>query len=644
MMVDEDDPRDVDLPRSGSERDILAERRARRAEPGEPPPARRTEAVEATVRTLETNLTNLQRRLRDSADEQQRMSERLAEREHELRRVKQREYAEQQLRVEAEDRHDHLLRERRAEIDQLHRRLNASERRARELADQLESVRRELAETEQGAAAEHVAMQRAQQELAAREADLEMREGALEHASTELEERLSAAGDAELKASALREESERRSKELERRVHELEHRVGEVHREVHSGRVALERSERRLDAMRQSQLRTKLIVGELNGVAAALRATLARAPKHDELHPGAQPVREQAHRGEMADALAAAVERLRARVAAVSEAEGAPPSTPAPPGTPAPSSTAAPPSAPTPPSTATSRTSSTAGLEPRPPERDGVVFRPRVLHAPPRRESWLAPAIRRVAERRDAALAGELICELLPAQRLVVGRPLAYGLKIQELGSFQVRLDGRHATVEREGTLSASRGKLDFRVEGTAAAFSELAAGGAGRRLSGLRVRGRKRRARELLAARRPPLALADLAGAGIRVWPGLLLLALAEAIDPAWTVGHRFEAAFAIQGVSLATLYVHVRDGEPLLVTRVPGEEAGEVPGDEAGEEAGEEPARLRRITALLSERAFLCMLAGVSLPAQEQVLVDGDVDVLEQFIVWADRAQGLG
>ena len=71
----------------------------------------RAEAAEATVQTLERHVSSLQQRLRE-AEEERRADGRAArgreglalEREHELRRVKQREYAEQQLRVEAEER------------------------------------------------------------------------------------------------------------------------------------------------------------------------------------------------------------------------------------------------------------------------------------------------------------------------------------------------------------------------------------------------------------------------------------------------------------------------------------------------------------------------------------------------------------
>src|ERR1700677_3213889 len=88
-----------------SEGDLLAERRARRAaESGEVMLTRRAEAAEATVQTLERHVASLQQRLREAEEDRVRIDELLdlertatLERESELRRVKQREYAEQQL-------------------------------------------------------------------------------------------------------------------------------------------------------------------------------------------------------------------------------------------------------------------------------------------------------------------------------------------------------------------------------------------------------------------------------------------------------------------------------------------------------------------------------------------------------------------
>ncbi|HZL48196.1 MAG TPA: hypothetical protein VFC30_04190 [Solirubrobacteraceae bacterium] len=256
-----------------TDRDLLAERRARRAvESGDDALTRRAEAAEATVQTLETHLASLQQRVREAVEERAVFSERLsseqaavAEREHELRRVKQREYAEQQLRVEAEDRRAHLERDSRAEIERLTRRLGASEHRARELAEGLESVQRDLAEAEQATAAEWATIGRGERELQNRLADLERRA--------------------------------------------LQIRGG-----IDSERSARERAERQLQAMREAYRRMELLVAELKGVMAQLRAAAAREreaePKRSEPAVGGE------QREELADALAAAVERLRARAEA----------------------------------------------------------------------------------------------------------------------------------------------------------------------------------------------------------------------------------------------------------------------------------------------------------------------------------------
>jgi chromosome segregation ATPase len=252
-----------------AEGDLLAERRARRAaETGEAALTRRAEAAEATVQTLERHVASLQQRLLDAEQEARRMAELLEaekaltiEREHELRRVKQREYAEQQLRVEAEDRLVNLDRESRAEIERLGNRLSVSEREARALADRLESVQRQLAEAEQAAAAERAAVRRGEQELRAR-------------------------------------------------LSELELRAAEIQRGLESERAARERSERLLESMRDGHRQMEVIVGDMKGILARLLLAFGAGARAAE--PGASAPAET--RGaEMADALAAAVERLRQR-------------------------------------------------------------------------------------------------------------------------------------------------------------------------------------------------------------------------------------------------------------------------------------------------------------------------------------------
>ena len=277
-----------------SEGDLFAERRARRAaESGEVALTRRAEAAEATLQTLERHVASLQQRLREAEDEHVRLDELLEaeraaahEREHELRRVKQREYAEQQLRVEAEDRLSHvsavgvqLERESRAEVEQLSARLSASEAEARELAGRLEDLQRQLAEAEQQAGAERAALRRAEQDLQAR-------------------------------------------------MDDLERRALEIQRGLDAERGARERSELLLEGMREGHRRIELLVGDMKGIVARVSAALAaeerarpaRQPVEERTRAACEPAEdltEEARGAEMADALAAAVARLRARAESV---------------------------------------------------------------------------------------------------------------------------------------------------------------------------------------------------------------------------------------------------------------------------------------------------------------------------------------
>jgi hypothetical protein len=248
-----------------SEGDRLAERRARRAaESGEHALTLRAEAAEATVRTLETHVSSLQHRLRDAEEEARRASELIeAERasrpggvgppstgypvggtgnedvvERELRQVKQREYAEQRLRVEAEDQLIDLERESRAEVDRLSRRLAESDVEARKLAGRLEGVQRELAEAEQAAGAERSAVRREEQILHAR-------------------------------------------------VTEIERRALEIQRSLEAEQAARERTERLLESMRRGHRTVEALVAELKDVVARLRAAAATPPPAPPLAPQA---------------------------------------------------------------------------------------------------------------------------------------------------------------------------------------------------------------------------------------------------------------------------------------------------------------------------------------------------------------------
>jgi hypothetical protein len=799
-MIEESETVGPDPAQGGIEGDLLAQRRARRAELSDPALIRRAEVAEATVRTLETHLNSLQQRLQDTGDEQRRMSDQLAEREREVRRVKQREYAEQQLRVEVEERCEIQSSEKRAEVEELHRRLSVSERHAHELADQLEGVRLELAEAQQVAAAERMVAQQEDEELAEREAQLQQRELELTQSAAEIERHLTAAREFERRASALRERAQEREDILTTRLAELERRATEVQQEVETQQIARERSELTLGRVQESHTDLRLIVRELEQAAKQLRGAieqeratlqqefdrkreeLARehtaeierererlnaqqagqiadaqaqiathiaeledqreqlskeqaeqfaqaqqesanriaelesqreqlsrehaaqleqasqlsaqlelqraqlgsehaekleqmrsrvrelegelertaADLHEEAIPSSVEPAEHspsaeidnadiARKREMSEALAAAVKRLRARVATDEELRGqSPAEAPAPVEPKTETQTASdipqPPVSLNPPTPSASSDHEPAeGLAPaesaetvekpellKSPEpvkdsepAENLEFVARVLPTPKRPPSWIASSLRRIAERGEARLALEIVAELFPLRHLDISDPMTYSVEVEELGEYLVKLDGKHSTA-KEVTSPSLEKAVDFQLRGNLLSVGELAAGSfAGKKISGLKVRGSRRRARKLLRASVPPVVLGDIARAGKAIWPGLLLAAVAGAIDPEWTKGQRFVVAFRTTGESGMTVCLRVNDGQPIETLRP---YHGEI-----------------TATVSLSDLALTCLLGRAPLPNGETPLVEGDSSALERVVRWSDRAQGL-
>lgn len=249
---------------------------------------------------------------------------------------------------------------------------------------------------------------------------------------------------------------------------------------------------------------------------------------------------------------------------------------------------------------------------------------------PEQRSDWLSTAIGAIAESRSPSLAGELVSEIVPLHATLCDTPLTYELRIDDAGSFLVQIGGGYATV-----LPANDGSqvvADFRLQGPATAFAMLAGGGLRGGRGGLRVRGSRRAARRLMAACRRPVALADLVHADVKVWPGLLLAAIVEAVDPRWTKGAAFVVAYEIAGAPAVIFDVKALDGAPLAVSaRV------------ANQPAPAAPAAPPSATVRLGERAFLSMLAGVALPQGEQAIVFGDQDAARTLLGWFAKAQGL-
>jgi hypothetical protein len=716
MMIEESETPDVGA-QSDVAADALAERRARHADPAV---IRRAEAAEAVARNLETHLAALEQRIEEVGRERERVAQQLSERETDVRSVKQREYAEQQLRVEAEERSDRLQREMRAQIQELSTRLQETERHVRDLSAELTELRerdarltpivRELMDVAAGLRAgferelttlreelqQQVVWERETyvRELTAMGARMEDLRFELTRTAADLRAQLSAEPlNASLLEHTTKPESEREAahrKEmadaLVAAVERLRARVADVKEAEHahisessaveeSEPVAVEEpepvaveepepvavEEPELVAVEEPELvaveEPELVAVEEPEPVAVKEPEPVQALQHEPMafgelageHLGepvtdedpatgeepaesqgaAAPQREEPAAmqapettpAEESESLAATVQEPSAEEepepavveeagSAAGEGDGEPVESLAAP------VSAAERLAPAEPAVAGLGPGATASAKAV--ATEPIALQSRLLSVPEKRLSWLAPAIRRLAAQRDAKLAAELAIELIPAQREMVDGPLNYEIKIGELGTFYVTLEPGQATISRE-----PRGSVDFSLEGPVAAFSELAAGGAGRRYPGLRMRKGKRRARRFLKTRRRPLALADLASAGVDVWPGLLLLAMAEAIDATWTAGRRFELAFDIEDAPDVVIYVRVCDGEAIKVSRT----------------AVGQPAA----SISLSGRALICLLAGTQPPVEDTTLVTGDVTSVDMFLQWTARAQGL-
>jgi hypothetical protein len=316
-----------------SERDLLSERRARRAEEtGETTLVRRAEAAEATVQTLETHVATLQRRLSEAEQERDQVTEllelaRAAAREggHELKRVKQREYAEQQLRVEAEDRLADGEREHRIASERLGNRLSASEGKAAALEQELQDVRSELQQAQEAAAAQRMAVRDTELALHTRLGELERRAEQLNSgllAERQARER-SEGALADMRAG--HSQMEEMLADLKQIVQRLTARLGVPLPLLSTPPPAPPRS-----PAASIQPGAPAAAGHVIPGARAPLPTFSRATMHDVFEEvravsATDPQSGADARGaEMADALAAAVERLRARAEAHVEVEPKP--------------------------------------------------------------------------------------------------------------------------------------------------------------------------------------------------------------------------------------------------------------------------------------------------------------------------------
>jgi hypothetical protein len=223
---------------------------------------------------------------------------------------------------------------------------------------------------------------------------------------------------------------------------------------------------------------------------------------------------------------------------------------------------------------------------------------------------WLRDALVALAV-DEPDIAELLLVALLPAQAGLAKRPLAYDLVITGAGTHRVAIDDDRARVESPGA------PAEATVTGPLAALVPLAAGGAGRRLPGATVEGR-RHLRRLLKARRAPVALAELAAAGATPSPGLLLTVLARAVPARWTAGKPLSVDVAVKGADRWRV-LSSGDGSLLILPA-----------------SADSPAPTTLHVASGRLAAVLAATAG-----PDDAHVEGDPVAVRTLLGWLDRAQ---
>ncbi|CAN5457645.1 hypothetical protein BH20ACT15_BH20ACT15_12560 [soil metagenome] len=237
-----------------------------------------------------------------------------------------------------------------------------------------------------------------------------------------------------------------------------------------------------------------------------------------------------------------------------------------------------------------------------------------------------ADAMRRMAD-GDPDLAARMIVHSMPAAAAELPEGLSYRLELEGLGAWRVIARGDRAEVVEAPAGGELNGDA-FAIETDASTLARLAGGAnplpalARRRL---RLRGNRRKA---LALRRlsEDAGPRDLAKLGIAVEPDLLFRALPYAIEPEWTVGHRFAIGYDVIGEGGGSWTIKVDDG---TVTT----------------DGGLDPAADAVVRLLFSD--WLGLLSGELQPTDALRLgkteIDGRIAPVTQLGRWMDRAEGV-
>jgi hypothetical protein len=225
----------------------------------------------------------------------------------------------------------------------------------------------------------------------------------------------------------------------------------------------------------------------------------------------------------------------------------------------------------------------------------------------------------------DPATAAALLVALLPGQGAAIEGPLGYDLTIREAGTFAVSIAGGRASVEQI-ELPRPRGVSEFHLTADAVVLCELLAGvehRIGRFFGPARVRGRKRRVKELRALAPSTANVGEAARAGARLDPGLAYKLLAYAVHPTWTRGHDFTIAQEITGAPPETWYLTARDGAGVTVS-------------------GVAPAEPPDATVTMSRQVFDALLREEPVPSGRRPVVRGDHAAVGAMHGWTQRVQG--
>jgi ribonucleoside-diphosphate reductase beta chain len=237
-------------------------------------------------------------------------------------------------------------------------------------------------------------------------------------------------------------------------------------------------------------------------------------------------------------------------------------------------------------------------------------------------------ALRRMAD-DEPELAARMVVQSLPAAAAPLPAGLCWRLEVEGVGAWSVTGNGNGgaaSVVEANGA-----GDEDFAIETDARGLARLAAGRSPLGLMlrrRLKLRGRRRKALALRAMD-SEAGIRELAALGVEIDADLLYRSLAYAIEPAWTVGHRFAVAYELLGEGGGRWVIEVDDGK---VRCRSGEENGSAATPDA--------------TVRLSVATWRRLLTG-ELPPTEAMMTgltraDGALYPVTLLGRWIDRAAG--